>query len=210
MLAGGVPAYLRPRLERGGSLLEPVLEERLDRWPGEVEILDVGAGPITALGTVSAERRVRITAVDPLAEDYDVILAEAGIEPPVRTMTCAGEDLLERFGPDSFHAAFARNSVDHALDPVRVVGNMLAVVRPGGSVVLRHRRNEGRTRRWLDFHQWNFDVSDGQLVLWGRREAHRIGDLLAPGDSLDCWIEPAADGLDPWVVAAIDRGEPAT
>jgi SAM-dependent methyltransferase len=206
MLAGGEPAeYLRPRFEPRDSLLEPVLEERRVRWSGAVEILDVGAGPISALGTPPAGSS--ITAVDPLADDYDALLAEVGIEPPIRTIPCAGEEILERFGPASFQAAYGRNSIDHALDPVRVIRNMLAVVRPGGSVVLRHRRNEGRTRRWLDFHQWNFDVRDGELVLWGRRESHRIGELIEPRDSLSCWLEPAPDGLDPWVVAAIDKGE---
>jgi len=40
----------------------------------EVHILDVGAGPLIYLGKTYDSRRISITAVDPLAIEYDKIL----------------------------------------------------------------------------------------------------------------------------------------
>jgi hypothetical protein len=39
-----------------------------------------------------------VTAVDPLAEQYDDLLRDAGLVPPVRTLPGSGEELLEQFG----------------------------------------------------------------------------------------------------------------
>jgi hypothetical protein len=72
--------------------------------------------------------------VDPLAREYDRILSEHGLEPPVRTQPLGGEDLLSRFAPD-FDVPFARNPLDHAVDPFPIIHNMVVVVRPGGYVI---------------------------------------------------------------------------
>ena len=39
-----------------------------------VRVLDVGAGPLTALGKVWPGRTLELTAVDPLADEYNAIL----------------------------------------------------------------------------------------------------------------------------------------
>lgn len=52
----------------------------------ELEILDVGSGPLTVLGKRWGNRRLHITAVDPLADMYDRHLAATGITPIVRTI----------------------------------------------------------------------------------------------------------------------------
>jgi len=131
-------------LRLGQRTLGRVELECLRRLPdGAVRIVDVGAGPLTTLGSDHPSKSIEIVAVDPLAERYDELLAAARIEPPVRTQPCHGEKLLERFGPDSFDLAHARNSLDHSYDPIAVVDNMLAVVRPGGFVILHHWANEG-------------------------------------------------------------------
>ena len=62
------------------------------------KVLDVGAGPITSLGTLFGERPVELIAIDALAREYDVMLAEFGIVPPVRTIFGEGENLVEQFG----------------------------------------------------------------------------------------------------------------
>ena len=90
-----------------------------------VSILDVGAGPITGIGFRYPGKQLAITAVDPLAGEYDWIMREYAIEPPVRTLTLHGEQLPDRFGPASFDLAFARNSLDHTVDPVPVEGALL-------------------------------------------------------------------------------------
>jgi hypothetical protein len=67
-----------------------------------VSILDVGAGPITGIGFHYPGKDLALTAVYPLAGEYDRILSAHGLEPPVRTHPLRGQDLLWRFALDSF------------------------------------------------------------------------------------------------------------
>ena len=122
-----------------------------------------------------------VTAVDPLADDYRRLLLEYGLEPPVRTERLEGERLVERFGSGRFDIAYARNALDHAVDPITIVGNMLEVVRDGGYVVLRHVRNEAVRQRYRQLHQWNFDARAGELVLWRPDEVISLAERLRLG-----------------------------
>jgi SAM-dependent methyltransferase len=169
------------RLDPNTEIRDPLVREELERSTGhEVSILDVGAGPLTSLGYRYPGRTVTIVPVDPLAGDYDRLLAEAGLDPPVRTLCVAGEDLVERFGRRRFDIAYAANSLDHSADPLMIIANMASVVRPGGVVLLRHKRNEGQSARYGGLHQWNFDAAGGRLRLWN--DAGEIDVAAALGD----------------------------
>src|SRR5262249_30299862 len=67
----------------------PVVEEQF-RFPigQEVEVLDVGAGPITSLGYKSNLFQINLTAVDALADVYADLLSRAQVIPPVKTQKC--------------------------------------------------------------------------------------------------------------------------
>jgi SAM-dependent methyltransferase len=192
------------RLDPDAPLEERLVVERLSELPeGPVSILDVGAGPLTFLGKRHPGRSLRITPVDALADHYDRLLAEHGIEPPVRTLPCAGEELLARFAPDSFDIAYARNSLDHSYDPLRIIRNMVSVVKPGGFVVLRHVRAEGEHQSYSGFHQWNFDVENGSLVLWNKATRHDVTKTLAGLARSDVFRDDE-DG-DDWVVCVLQK-----
>jgi hypothetical protein len=120
------------RLNPKTEIRDPVVRAELDRNPvDEVSILDVGAGPLTWLGYRYPGKTLTIVAVDPLAADYDRLLRDAGIEPPVRTIRVAGEDLPKHFEPASFDIAYATNSLDHSADPLTIISNMLDAVDSG-------------------------------------------------------------------------------
>jgi SAM-dependent methyltransferase len=162
----------------------------LDRNPAEeVSVLDVGAGPLTWLGYRYPGKKLTIVSVDPLAADYDQLLRDAGLEPPVRTIRVAGEDLPEHFDPASFDIAYATNALDHSADPLTIISNMLTVVRPGGIVILRHKRNEGQSARYSGLHQWNFDAVDGGLLLWNEAAEIDVGAALAGRAETTAWLE---------------------
>jgi hypothetical protein len=91
------PDDYRRRLDPEAELDEPLIVDRLGDLGEEVAILDVGAGPLTALGKTYPGKTLRITPVDPLAPEYDKLLDEFGVDPPVRTIFCPGEGLLDRF-----------------------------------------------------------------------------------------------------------------
>lgn len=167
------------RLDPTTEIRDPLVREEVERLTSdEVSILDVGAGPLTSLGYRYPGRVLTLVPVDPLAGDYDRLLAEAGLEPPIRTLGVAGEDLVERFGRRRFDIAYAANSLDHSADPLTIIANMVSVVRPGGVVLLRHKRNEGQSARYGGLHQWNFDVADGRFRLWNDAAEIDVGAAL--------------------------------
>jgi SAM-dependent methyltransferase len=195
------PDDYRRRLDPDTVLDEALIVDRLAELGGDVSILDVGAGPLTILGKRYPGTRISITPVDPLAREYDRLLAEFGLEPPVRTTFCPGEELQERFRPDSFDIAYARNSLDHSYDPAVTLRNMVELVRPGGYVILRHVRREGEHMNYTGFHQWNLDVENGHLVLWNRVRKRDLTQDLASLAAVSAYTEN--DGEEDWVIAII-------
>lgn len=191
------------RLDPTTEIRDPLVREELERLAGdEVSILDVGAGPLTSLGYCHPEKTLRIVPVDPLADDYDELLEAAGLVPPIRTIGVAGEALLERFRPGSFDIAYAANSVDHSAEPLAIISNMVAVVRVGGVVLLRHKRNEGESARYGGLHQWNFDAVRGRLLLWNDSVEIDVTAALEGRAALTAWIS------DTEVVARLAVGRP--
>ncbi len=163
---GEWPGDFQRRLSPDTPLQKFVIRH-LAQLPGsEFSILDVGAGPLTVLGKRWPGKRVRITPVDPLAAEYDRILASLGIVPMIRTLECEGEQLSSRFPPDSFDLVWSQNAVDHSYDPRLVIEQALTVVKNGGYVLLNHARNEGENEAYVGLHQWNFAMEDGAFVIW--------------------------------------------
>jgi SAM-dependent methyltransferase len=177
------------RLNPDTQIGDPLVREVLERSPaGEISILDVGAGPLTTLGYGFPGKTLTIVPVDPLADEYDRLLHEAGLDPPVRTIRVAGEELLEHFGSRRFDIAYATNSLDHSADPFVIISNMVDVVRPGGTVLLRHKRNEGESARYGGLHQWNFDVVEDDLLIWNDAVDVNVGAALGRRAVTTAWI----------------------
>ena len=184
-------ADLERRLDPGVD--DPAVLECLSRLPGEeAAVLDVGAGPLSTLGTRAAGKRVRLTAVDPLADCYDETLAKVGVTPLVRTLRCSGEELLDRFEPASFDIAFAENALDHCVDPLTVIRNMVAVVRRGGFVILNHATDEAEHAGYGSVHQWNFRDEQGRCILWRPGSKHDLAEALR-GVTVHCRTEKRLD-----------------
>jgi SAM-dependent methyltransferase len=151
--------------------LQPELCALFANHVGTFRILDVGAGPLTSLGKRWLGHDVEITPIDPLAPEYDALLADLNLVAPVRTKAGTAEKLDEAFAPNQFDLAYASNALDHAHDPVASIAQMLRVVKPGGCVYLWHFANEGLTESYAGLHQWDFDVRDGDfLISNGRRK----------------------------------------
>jgi SAM-dependent methyltransferase len=177
------------RLNPETQIRDPLVREELERNPTrEISILDVGAGPLTMLGYGYPGKTLTIVPVDPLADEYDRHLREAGLDPPIRTIRVAGEGLVERFGSQRFDIAYATNSLDHSADPFIIISNMVDVVRPGGTVLLRHKRNEGESARYGGLHQWNFDVVEDDLLIWNNAVEVNVGSALGRRADTKAWI----------------------
>jgi SAM-dependent methyltransferase len=199
------PGEFERRFDPAEPMSEPLVLGVLDQMAGdEVRILDVGAGPATSLGKTHPVKRLSVTAVDPLGDDYARLLADAEIEPPVPTQQVAGEALTGTFEPASFDIAYARNALDHGVDPARIIREMLALVRPGGFVILRHYENEAQTMGYEELHQWNFSVEDDRLVVWNDRRRIDVAAELE-GDATVTAALDGGSGHAAWVTAVIER-----
>jgi SAM-dependent methyltransferase len=130
-----------------------------------IRILDVGAGPLTSVGKRWGGQPVQLFAVDPLAEEYKVMLTRLGIHPPVVSQLGYGERLLEIFEKNYFDLAIASNALDHSYDPMLAIRQMFIVVKPQCYVYLGHFANEGITAGFTGLHQWNFNIRRGDLIL---------------------------------------------
>jgi SAM-dependent methyltransferase len=184
------PEDYRERLDPSTPLRDFVIDQITRPDLERIEILDIGAGPVTKLGYVWPGRRVRITAIDPIADHYDRILEEYGVVPPVRTTWCEGELLAERFAPDTFDLVWAQNSLDHSYDPVRIVESALVVAKPGSKVVLAHKRNEGETEKYEGLHQWNFCAESGDFVIWNHQQKVNVTQSLRSLATVRCIERP--------------------
>jgi SAM-dependent methyltransferase len=177
------------RLDPETEIRDPLLRAELERNPAEqISILDVGAGPVTAVGFRYPGKTLTIVPVDPLADEYERLLRDAGLDPPIRTILVAGEALLEHFGSRRFDIAYAVNALDHSADPFTIISNMVGVVRVGGVVILRHKRNEGESALYGGLHQWNFDAVDGSLLVWNNAVEVNVGSALEGRALTTAWI----------------------
>ncbi|HEX4689357.1 MAG TPA: sulfotransferase [Solirubrobacteraceae bacterium] len=181
-----------------------------------VRLLDVGAGPLTTVGKRLPGKELIVEACDPLAPGYDALLDELGLVPPVRTVACDGEKLLERYAPESFDVTHARNAIDHAYDPFAVIAGMLAVTRAGGFVALGHETNEAVRESYVGFHQWNFERDPaGAFLIWHPDGVVDVSGRLAPLATIEVlltddggWADviitrrPETAGLSPEAIAA--------
>lgn len=207
---GAWPEDLQRRLDPDALLREPLIGDRLGRFGlDSVRVLDVGAGPVTVLGRRHGGVSLDVTPVDPLAEQYAQLLAEAGIQPPVRTRACDGEHVARRFGTAAFEIAYSRNAVDHSAHPLGVVRAMLDSVVPDGFVALRHYRCEAENNGYVDLHNWNFDIDGGALLLWGPYGSHDLSAHFAAQADVTCWLAESSLPA-PWVCAIIDKRGRAT
>jgi SAM-dependent methyltransferase len=168
-----------------------------------VRLLDVGAGPATVLGKVWPKRTVVITAVDPLADEYNRMLDTYHVNPPVRTKQGDGERLADVVKLNSFDLAFSINALDHGYDPLKAIEGMVRAVKPGGWVVLFHYLNEAEQEHYEGLHQWNFTAEDNKFIIWNEQRHIVVEDHLPL--AAEVRTEVLADGAKDSVKVLIQR-----
>jgi len=181
--------------------LEPHLEARLAAVTGRVpRVLDVGSGPLTALGRRPGGAPMDLAAVDPLADWYTALYARHGLEPRVRPREGRAEEVAALFGAEQFDLVFCRNALDHGVDPVLGIDQMLTATRPGGSVHLEHAEREGANQHYRGLHQWDIQEVDGRLLVGNRTRTTDVSTRLEGRATVE--VETGTDG---WVRAWITR-----
>ena len=172
----------------------------------EINVLDVGAGPMTYLGKTVPGKRLNITAIDPLADKYDLLLAKYDVVPPVRTQVLAGEKLSSRFEPQTFDLVFARNCIDHSYAPEKAIVEMVKVLKPGCYALLEHIPNEAENENWAGLHQWNFSSSEaGDFLIGSRAKVLNFTEKYSDICSVSC--EVLEENGSSWLITRIRKTE---
>ena len=183
--------------------LDPFRE--IDPWilgdipDARAKVLDVGAGPMTNLGSVFQGRKIDITACDPLAHFYAGMAAKHGVDRPVETQVGFAEELSAFFDPGTFDVINCCNALDHSFEPVRGIEEMLIVAKPGGRIVLSHAINEAEHEQYRGLHQWNLNAKDGRFVIWNRSQ--RVDAMLEFEQYADIMVETKAR----WIVVTMSK-----
>lgn len=186
--------------------LQPHIVELVRRLESSVVgILDVGAGPLTYLGKVCESKEIKITAVDPLADEYDKILEKYNVKPLVRTKKGKAERLSILFRKDTFDLVFARNCIDHSFNPERSIREMLKVVKPWCYVLMEHRFDEAENQSYAGFHQWNFFSKDGDFLIRNRDKVINMSKRLSGICSIECSMECFNKNDGEWLVTRLKK-----
>jgi hypothetical protein len=196
------PEEFRSRLDPGAAFPEYLIK-LVPISQTDISILDVGAGPLTSLGTILKGHNVHLTAIDPLAPENDKLLNEFSIKPPTRTVFGEVEHLERNFGPNSFDIVHMRNALDHSYHPVKGILKMINVVKMDHCVVINHSANEAEKEDYQGFHQWNLDIIDGQFVIWNKRQYYNMNRILKKLG------EVAVDVKGGWLLVTITKRKPA-
>ncbi|MEH6710872.1 MAG: methyltransferase domain-containing protein [Paraglaciecola polaris] len=139
-----------------------------------INVLDVGSGPVTALGYCSDKYNIQLNLVDPLANEYKHLYAKYQFYPPVVPEACRGEDVIEHFGERQFDVAYSCNALDHSEEPLKILHNMCHLLIGGGLLYVDVHENVAVEAGYAGLHQWNFTVEKGQVVLWNDTHRHLL------------------------------------
>lgn len=154
------------------------------------KVIDVGAGPLTSIGSLWNGHHIEVVAVDPLADEYNRLLDKYRVQVPIRTQKLDAEQLTSKFSFNTFDLAYAANCLDHAYAPWLAIEQMLQITKPGGFVVLVHEVNEGANELYRGLHQWNFHEANGDFLISSPgREVINMSDRLATRASCSTEID---------------------
>ena len=174
-----------------------------------VGTLDIGCGPISVLRWGVLQGLLRVTGVDPLLDIYRMILERHGLYglPAIacqRELNIYAEELASALPPESFDIVFTRNAIDHVEDPVTVIGQAEACLRPGGILVLDFHTREGSRQGWEQLHQFDLYLDEtNQLVCQTQQGVCR--PLIAAG--LGLFVRQIVAKTEDITVVILEKGE---
>lgn len=194
---------------------------------GPPRVLNTGSGPL-APGPLDCGEQgfpqlgsVPVFASDGLARFYLKVFDDLDVRPPRVSLQCPVEELRECFPSNHFDVVHMRNALDHTMDPLLGIRQMLEVVRPGGWLLLRHARNEGSPGAFqVGLHQWSFDATQDSsgdplhFMVWNpvlRADvtAWLLGTGLAADVRTALWPHPGRSGdEDEYIWVDIQKPRP--
>jgi len=202
---GGFPIAYTERLNRHGTLLDDFIARHLPPDQPHIRILDVGSGPVSSLGFPRSPdgRPIELTAADALGRSYGELLHRYGVEPSAWPIPVAVEELSTQFDDGVFDLVFCSNALDHSVNPLLGIRQMLRVVRPGCYVILTHEQNVAEAEGYAGLHGWNFDERNERLKICRGSSEIDVGQVLNNAE-VSAFRKPSRLG-QLWIYASIRR-----
>lgn len=159
-------------------LVEAFLPELELRKGQKLEILDIGSGPLSWVGTSHPDHEIDLIAVDPLADEYNAELDDKGIKGVGRPVKGYFETALWQLGANRFDIVWCANSLDHSIDPVIGLYNIINVCKNGGGVILMFHPDEAEQEEYVGLHQWNLNAGNDRLTLTHKGKRFDLMSML--------------------------------
>lgn len=139
----------------------------------EVNIAELGAGPICTIGNSWKDAKVNIYASDVLQKEFAPLWGKNGVVPVVPVEY---QDMEHLTYPDEFFdIVHCVNAIDHTLDAKQALKEMLRVCKTGGWIYLRHFPDQRKRLRGM--HAWDINAVDGECVFSNRRERFLLSEF---------------------------------
>lgn len=153
-----------------------------------IDILDVGSGPLTFLGKKIKNKNteLRITSTDPLADKYLKMLRQHNITPGSFFLNLSSEELSTHLLENYFDLVYMRNALDHCLDPLTSIGEMIKVLNKNSYLILEHKMNEAISESYTHLHQWNISIEDSEFIIWNKSVRYNISEQYKSIAEITC------------------------
>ena len=143
----------------------------------EVTIAEIGSGMFCTIGSLWKTAKVKIYPSDALANEFNQILKEANVTPLIPVVKEDMENLS--YSNNFFDIVHCVNALDHTVNPLKAVGEMYRICKPGGYISLRHFVNVGESERYSGLHMWNINLdAQSNCVIWNPDKKFLLSDYF--------------------------------
>lgn len=204
--SGGAPnpAHHAERTNPSMPVDSRIIQYAQSRNLKAITVLDVGSGPLTKVGHLGPDGlSVKVIASDPLAQFYNEEFKKHRIQVPNPPEFALAEFLSSFYPHSSIDVISCNNALDHCIDPVRAIYEMLIILKVGGVALCSSRRNEGANANYEGLHQFNIDSRGGEVFIAGRDQP-----LLPLRQQLpeQCTIRLTSEDAD-WVHFRVEKND---
>jgi len=137
----------------------PVIEYLHNRFGKQISVLELGPGPVSRLTEGWKSGLFKLTAVDPLANEYKKNFRDSPF-----LVNGYGEDLDKMFEKDNFHMSYASNSLDHVDIPLKTMKNLFLLTKIDGLIIIQGNVREGEHTGWTGCHGYNLFLDGDRLM----------------------------------------------
>jgi len=129
-----------------------------------LNIIDLGCGPISTLGTKDNKYKINLLGVDPLTNFYTEILDKHYLSRPHPAINMECENIGD-IADSLFDVVFSRNALDHSESPDLILEGAKKICKNNGLIHIRMYENEATSVGYNGLHQWDATYADNDVIM---------------------------------------------